>query len=172
MLKRIADIFNPGAVKFLISTIGLSAAFIVGIVQYVETARRDYRKPFLTAQLELCLGASESAARIAHTTDKRDYDKARTRFLELYWGGLAMVEDQCVTDKMIAFNDELELIGFADVESRSELQTRALHVAFACRRLIAKSWSDIGPLDYGKTGDPRGLPISFKEAVKGCKEDD
>lgn len=60
------------------------------------------------------------------------------RFWQLYWGVMGLVENQEVTDAMIAFGGKLNT-----KESPSSLQGASLQLARACRQEMADSWSPI-----------------------------
>lgn len=172
MLQRVAQRFRDDGVKNLVMIVGLAIAFAVGILQYVETSKREFKRPFLAKQLELCLSATESAARVSQANKQTDFHDAKSRFLELYWDGLAMVEDQCVTRKMIAFHGTMKKdLEFGDTPSRENLREPALHIAFACRNLISKRWSDVGMLDWSKATEVRGVPINYRSIIEECERE-
>lgn len=166
-MRSFFDVLNNTGFRYFLTVIGLVIAFLIGIVQYVENSKREHKKPFLATQLELCLSASQSAARIAHPISKDDFKVAQTRFLELYWGGLAMVEDQCVTNKMIDYKKEMGELKFED-ERKKDLSRAALMIAFACRNLVSKSWTDVGALDWSKGEDLDGTPANYPEIIENC----
>jgi hypothetical protein len=102
------------------------ATFVFGVVQFsanerakrVEQARQDRvelaqkeaaaKKPYLDRQLQLYADAARSAAVLATSSDQNKLNEARARFLELYWGELAMVEDRDVDIAMHEFELALE----------------------------------------------------------------
>ena len=80
----------------------------LGVVNYLATVRRDAetrnleaRKQYLTRQLDLYTEATRAAAKLGTAPpDSPEYLKARTRFWELYWGELSMVENREVEAAM------------------------------------------------------------------------
>src|SRR5262245_46171795 len=110
--------------KFL-GLIGAIASFSWGVYQWrakstqelaqakVEVNRLaasrkvEATKPFLERQLKLYTEASQVAAAIATTGDNSERSKAAKRFWELYWGELALVENQDVEAAMVALGDGL-----------------------------------------------------------------
>ena len=65
-------------------------------------------------------------------------------FRQLYWGPLAIVEDQQVLDAMVDFADRLK-----DVQEGStitELRPLSYFLARACRRSLRDTWEPV-PLD-------------------------
>ena len=144
--------------------LGLWAAFT-----YYDTANRELRKPFNDAQLTLCKEASDAAATLASVEPITDTDRigptdkvedawrvARIRFEQLYWGSLAIVEDENVEDRMVKFRtllshheDEMRTNKF-NVGIRWVIQNAALDIAHACRGLVSKTWQISLPALAGK----------------------
>ena len=59
------------------------------------------------------------------------------RFWAMYWGLMGMVENQEVTDAMVAFGKNLKS-GEASADA-----AKALDIAHACRSEMARSWSSV-----------------------------
>jgi hypothetical protein len=78
--------------KLGLTTVGATIVFGIGLFQYVTTSAQTARQPFLQTQTELCLRASEHAARLATTTDRVQWKKSSDEFWTLYLGPLAVVE--------------------------------------------------------------------------------
>ena len=97
--------------------------------------RIEARRPFLEKQLALYTEATHAAATIATSTDATAIATAQTRFRELYWGELALVEDSPVEQAMMAFGSGLDRGA-----GQSELQQLSLKLAVACRDSLAVSW--------------------------------
>jgi hypothetical protein len=103
-----------------------------------ENATFEAKKPFYSAQLDLCEQASSSAAILA-TSKGRDAagaKKAEGDFWRLYWGPLGIVEDTGVEDAMVTFGHCLQ--GSCANQS---IENLALSLAHACRTLISQSWN-------------------------------
>ena len=121
------------------SMLGILLAGGLGFYQYLGTAARDSRKPFLQTQLDFCVEASGAAATLASHPDRAERNKAHGVFLNLYWGRLAIVEDRTVAEAMIAYKS-------AVIDQRADNPPRegprlALAIAQACRDLILRSWN-------------------------------
>lgn len=97
-----------------------------------HTRKVEATRPFLEKQLILYSEAARVCAQIASTSDS----KAIVRFWELYWGELALVENEEVEAAMVSFGQALHYMP----ENESELKHRALLLARACRLSLAKSW--------------------------------
>ena len=113
-----------------------------GIYTYGETVKRtaetrriEASKPFLDKQLALYSEATLNAAILATSNETAAIAKARLRFLELYWGELAMVERGAVESSMVAFKKALDA-----GKPQADLTRLSLNLARACRDELAISW--------------------------------
>ncbi|HEY0074672.1 MAG TPA: hypothetical protein VGB77_11260 [Abditibacteriaceae bacterium] len=128
-----------------------------------RNARRESQKPFLSKQLELYFEAAKVTARLANTTDKAEQKSLKIRFNELYWGELAVVEDDNVKEAMVAYGacldrkencpalfrkqylSEYPPHKYPDrdpskVHSTTRLKFLALCVAHACRKSLREGF--------------------------------
>jgi hypothetical protein len=119
---------------------------LAGTYQFTRNQAVDAARPFLERKLKWCEEAVEVAAGIAvHGRDSSTLAAAPAppslrrvdRFWALYWGVMGIVENQDVTDAMIAFGEGLRS-GTADSD-----KSRALAIAHACRREMARDWSPV-----------------------------
>jgi len=108
----------------------------VALVQLAATQAHERQKPFVEAQMRFYIEATETAARIPRTTDVPTRDALVKRFWELYWGALALVEDEEVAGAMIAYGKQLS----AGAPDPSTLESRSLDVAHACRNSLQRLW--------------------------------
>ena len=143
--------------KFLITAAAGIFLFLIGLWQFSITSRNDFAKPVLVKQLELCVEASNAAATLAQNPNQDlspANDPARA-FLSLYYGKLAVVEDQCVYRTMVDF----KRIVFDKAAGAITPSRAALRIAFACRRMISRGWKS------GLLGiyDPQNLIESFND---------
>ncbi len=129
------------AVKTL-SLFGAVATFFWGVMQYsanekkqAETRRIEATKPFLNRQLELYTTATKTAATLATGDDSLEKTAALKKFWSLYWGELALVEDEEVETAMVRMGKGVE-----KGVSREELQKLSLKLAHAIRDSLADSW--------------------------------
>ncbi len=100
-----------------------------------ESRRLEATKPFLERQLKLYTEASQVAAKIVTSTNVKEVADANKRFWELYWGELALVENQDVEAAMVALGKAIK-----DSAPQQQLQHLSLKLAHACRRSLDKSW--------------------------------
>jgi hypothetical protein len=122
----------------------------VGLWQYISTSHDEFLKPVRENQLQLYVQASAAAASLATIpTDDPEWKKARERFLQLFYGPLAIVENYqhvvkageprevTVERAMIAFKaclDDKTCVG------TGEMLDLSLALAHTCRISIGSSW--------------------------------
>ena len=119
------------------------AGLLAGTYQFARNQAIEAARPFLERKLKWCEEAVEVAAGIAvHGRDSTATTTAPApsvrrvdRFWALYWGVMGMVENQDITDAMVAFGNGLKS-GTADSDTG-----RALAIAHACRSEMARDWS-------------------------------
>lgn len=125
----------------LIALTGVVAAALLGLYWNFRNAKELRKQPFLTKQLELCLEASNVAARLATTNSNEAFDIAHARFLELFWGPLSVVENLQVAQAMVNFEQELQLSLAGDSAlPLTDLEDWSYALAMAVRKLILRSW--------------------------------
>ena len=126
----------------IFTLIGAVVAFVWGAYLFletqrtqVETRRIEATRPFLDRQLKLYTEATQSAATMATSASREDIALAVQRFWSLYWGELALVEDEGVEAAMVNLGQALER-----GKTGEELKGFSLELAHACRNSLAKSW--------------------------------
>ena len=97
--------------------------------------RIEATRPFLERQLQFYLEATKVASIIAVSKEEHAVCAATHRFKELFWGELALVEDEGVEIAMLNFKSALD----RDLPAE-ELEQMSLALAHACRESLAKSW--------------------------------
>ena len=125
--------------KSVFGLFGVLAMAFWTVAQYTTSVSFEAKRPFLIKQLELCFEASRTVATLAVTDDALSWDKARIRFWELYWGELAIVEDDEVAAAMVEFAPNLEGKIGANLPI-TDLAPEAIKFSHECRALIKKSW--------------------------------
>lgn len=70
------------------------AGFLWGVASVLQARAIDARRPFLDLQLKLYQEATKAAAILATSSNADELKTAETRFWQLYWGELAMVEKE------------------------------------------------------------------------------
>ncbi len=106
-----------------------------------KTALRESQKPFLEKRLEYYTEAATVTATIARSKDPRKVAQARERFWTLYWGPLALVENEGVDQAMVQFGNCLQ----DRKHCPDSLEILSLAVAHRCEQSISESWGVPSP---------------------------
>jgi hypothetical protein len=130
----------------------------IALVQLAAQQAHERQKPFVEAQMKLYFEAAEAAAQIPRTADSGARGKLIQRFWQLYWGPLAVVEDEEVERAMVAYGRQLK----KDPLDASSLETLSLGVAHACRSSLKRLWVP----ELGNLGDLRP-PASSGQPAPG-----
>ena len=129
-----------GKVEYWLKVIGSVAAvggLLLGAAQFIRNQSVEAAKPYLEKKLRWCEEAVETVSFIA-TSDPTAAKTKVTRFWQLYWGVMGLVENEKVTAAMIAFGQALQASESPDV-----LKGKSLTLSHACRAEMADSWSPI-----------------------------
>lgn len=136
--------------KDLLTPIVTLFGFAWAILQYRNTARREFVRPVREAQLKLYQQAASAAAILATAPSKsEEWNTAHQEFLRLYYGPLAIVENfdhaptqgnkLTVEDAMIIFRAAID-----NKDQLTELKARLEHLSLAlahsCRQSLGDSW--------------------------------
>lgn len=118
------------------------ATILVGVWKFTAEQGQANKRPFLEKQLELGFQATDTAAKLAITTDVEEWKKARHTFWLLYWGSLSIVEDPKVELAMFELGKLVPTTG-EPVPSlpMSSLEQYSYQLAHAVRGLLLKSWN-------------------------------
>jgi homospermidine synthase len=108
----------------------------VALVQLAAQQAHERQKPFVEAQMKYYFEATETATQIARTTEGSAREKLIQRFWQLYWGPLAVVEDEEVEAAMVAYGQHLK----KNPRDAASLETLSLAVAHACRGSLKRLW--------------------------------
>ena len=126
----------------VISIAGTAIAFCWGVLQFLatqnaqaETRRIEATRPFLDRQLKLYTDATQATATLATSNVEADLAAAKQRFWSLYWGELALVEDERVEAAMVNFGEALQRGSQGE-----ELRVLSLQLAHSSRDSLADSW--------------------------------
>ena len=131
---------------------------VIGLWQYETSAEREFKKTFWEKQLNLYMDLTGSTGTLVGVIGDKDpvaiqeYQKARIKFWELYYGELSVIADDDVDKKMVEFGICLRQIESNDNRcDPGGLKAKALSLAAACRASVSISWKqDLGTLNKPK----------------------
>jgi hypothetical protein len=122
----------------LIALVGVLSAAVLSLYWNFRSAKSGRQLPFLNKQLEYCFEAVELAGKLAALEDKVQWELAKSRFFQLFWGPLAVVENDDVATAMALL--ALKIDGAGSSLPAHSLQAPALGLAHEVRKLLIKSW--------------------------------
>ena len=89
-------------------TLAMAAfAAIWGYFTYTDTKEKEFYTYYWNKKLSLFLETSAAASVMATTTSREEFEKARAKYWELYYGRLSLVEGVQVKNAMKSFAKEI-----------------------------------------------------------------
>lgn len=121
------------------SAAGFLAAALISYSQYLDTARRELRRPFLEQRLAVCVDVTTRAAAIVTEPQPAAERAAREALERLYWGPLAIFDNKAVADAIESFRNAMQ-------GGKTPDRRLAERIAHACRDLMQASWYGTDPI--------------------------
>ena len=121
-----AAAIGSGVVAFMSHQKAADAEARMALVSASADTASGVRDAIFDKRFELYFEIADLTARIATATDERAREDAETRFRELYWGQLIIVENANLQSALVAFRDALETGAHRD-----QLKQRSQAVAHA-----------------------------------------
>jgi hypothetical protein len=136
---RFWNVVIAAVTAFLLLSGGAVSAyeFLMNQTLQIAATKLSARKNFNDKLLDLCTQASQSAAQMATATDAASRKAAEDKFWSLFFGPLAIVEQQAVKDAMKQFGACLRS---PQSQGCSSLEGRALDIGHACRSEVTASF--------------------------------
>ena len=107
----------------------------IALIQLAAQQAHERQRPFFDAQMKFYIEATETASQIS-STDSGAREALIKRFWQLYWGSLALVEDDEVAQAMIAYGEHLN----KSPHDTKGLKNLSLGIAHACRNSLKRLW--------------------------------
>jgi hypothetical protein len=123
-------------------------------VSYWNSTRLDYQKSFNERQLDVILSTAQTVGELAGAWNEEEWNKAKARFWELYWGRLVLFEDDKVIKSMVALGDALKSVAFTD---RETLQSESYSVSRALQNFLKTKNETDWKISIGTTLDKLSL---------------
>lgn len=122
--------------------------------QYNLTSKQKNLEPFLKAQMDFTLKATEAVAAMAVETDPAKWDEARKAFQKLYWGTLTVVESKELEIAMMCVNKFVPQGKVEDIQLPvTTLRNPSYFLALTARNFLMDSWKiELPALKGGKEG--------------------
>jgi hypothetical protein len=106
-----------------------------------DLRENEFKRTFWETRLSLYTRATSAASRIATAPDPNSAPADVREFWELYYGELALVEDESVAAAMVNFGEELS------EGNKEALKGRSYDLALSCRDSLMETWN---PVDIAK----------------------
>lgn len=131
----------------LVTVLLAIASFWFGVFQFYSEREKEFKKPLWEKQLEVYLEATKATATLAtfirekEGESQKEWEKARIRFWQLYYGELAVVEDKKVSQAIVEFGKCLREYKYGECDQK-KLVTISLNLAQLCRDSVGESWKE------------------------------
>ncbi len=137
-------------IKSFVAVLGL-AGFLFGVFEFLRVQAVEAEKPYLEKKLAWCEEAVETTAKIATSVEPSQVDISR--FWEMYWGVMGLIEKETITSAMVGFGEALIALEKSNLVEPSpegpkdvtihltSLKGKSLKLAHACRRELSSEWS-------------------------------
>jgi Tfp pilus assembly protein PilE len=123
-------------VAYIAQTNAAKAQADIAIIQLAAQQAHERQKPFVEAQMKFYVEATETVAQIPRARNTGAREALIKRFWQLYWGSLALVEDDEVAGAMVAYGEQLK----ENSPDPNTLEGLSLRVAHACRNSLKRLW--------------------------------
>lgn len=135
---KIAELVLKG-----LTLIGAVFAAIWAYHTYTDTKEKEFYSVFWNKKLSLFLETSSAAATMATTESIDEFNNARTKYLELFFGRLSLIEGDAVKNAMESFSYNVPT-GSVQKEQLPliSLQKPAYELTIALKRELGIAWQN------------------------------
>lgn len=131
---------NRSELVFRILTLAMATfAAVWGYFTYTDTKEKEFYTYYWNKKLSLFLETSEAASTMATTTSFEEFEKARSKYWELFYGRLSLVEGMQVKEAMQSFAKEIPRERRPELPVES-LQQPAYRLTLELKKELGKSW--------------------------------
>jgi hypothetical protein len=107
-----------------------------------EQDRREKRKDFLQQRQAVYFRLGQSLARIMnYDPPSSEWNAAKEKFFEIYWGEIPLVADTAVMEAVEPFSDAL--FAAKTKEDKEVLTDHVSSITKACKKSLEDAWDDI-----------------------------
>jgi hypothetical protein len=122
---------------------GAVVAAIWGYHTYTDTKEKEFYSVFWNKKLSLFLETSSAASTMATTESINEFNNARTKYWELFFGRLSLIEGDAVKKAMESFSSSIPTgLGQEDQLPLVSLQQPAYKLTIALKRELGIAWRD------------------------------
>jgi hypothetical protein len=110
----------------------------------IEQDDRNKRKDFLQQRQAIYSRLGQALATIMnYDPNDAQWNPAKEKFYEIYWGELPFVADEAVMKKVEPFSDDLYGTSTKEEKERLHLSEKVQAITAACRKSLGDAWDDI-----------------------------
>jgi len=124
-----------------LTMIGAIVAAVWAYHTYTDTKEKEFYSVFWNTKLTLFLETSSAASTMATTESLDEFNKARTKYWELFFGRLSLVEGEPVKQAMESFS---VLVPTGPVEQKAlplkSMQQPAYRLTLALKEELGHAW--------------------------------
>ncbi len=140
--------------KYKIWELTLKTFFLIGGVAtavwayftYTDTKEKEFYTFYWNKKLELFLETSQAASMMATTRSLEEFDQARSKYYELYFGRLSLVEGDTAKNAMEEFSSLVPSGPIVELRHLTfplkELKQPAYNLTIALKKELLSSWKD------------------------------
>ena len=124
-----------------LTLLGAVVAAVWAYHTYTDTKEKEFYSTFWNTKLSLFLETSSAASTMATTESLDEFNKARTKYWELFYGRLSLVEGEGVKQAMMSFSSQVPT---GLVEQRAlpfkSMQQPAYRLTIALKEELGHAW--------------------------------
>ena len=127
-----------------LTLIGVVIGAIWAYFTYTDTKQKEFYTTYWNTKLELFLETSKAASQVATATSVEDFNKARDKYWELFYGPLSLVEGDGVKKAMQVFSAHVPkepLDSSAQLPMKS-LEQPAYRLTIELKKELGQAWRD------------------------------
>ena len=138
------------AMTLLVTALLTILGLVTGALQYRDAKKKEFYATFWHRRMELYEQATDAAAAIAGAPNLEAVKLEHSRFWQLFWGPMSLVEDQGAKKAMEDFGGCLTAVEESSA-SMSSLRQPAYRLAKGLRESLARTWDT--PFEFESLGD-------------------
>lgn len=126
-----------------VTLIGAIVAAVWGYHTYTDTKEKEFYSVFWNKKLELFLETSAAASTMATTASIEEFNNARIKYWELFYGRLSLVEGQAVKHAMETFSAQVPTGSVAQGSlPLTSMQQPAYRLTLVLKQELGHAWEE------------------------------
>jgi hypothetical protein len=151
----------------VVTSAGLFVGALWAIVTYSHNKKQEFQKAFNDREVDTFAIAAMTVGDLVGSCNSKEWDKARARFWELYWGRLVLFEDARIVEMMVALGQQLDKASF---ENRRMLDGQVYQVSLALRDFLKEKNARDWQITFAYVNESTKQGTAVKREVKHRRE--